>query len=250
MALKVPCGKCLGCMKDRAGTWALRCYHESQCHTNNSFLTITYDDYHCPNELVKDDLQQLIRRIRTDYLPHKIRFYGCGEYGDLTKRPHYHCLIFGADFRNGTEVSYSEKMYISQYVNEIWGKGFVTISDFTMATACYTAGYVAKKVKNPFKDEFQIMSRGLGFGWLKKYWKDIVSINQIVVDGQQYPVPPAYIRYAAEKMKDELASVKRYRKKYAEERADKLGLDVYRELRAKQVHLEQSQEKTLRKEKI
>jgi hypothetical protein len=28
----------------------------------------------------------------------KVRFFHCGEYGDLTRRPHYHALIFGYDF--------------------------------------------------------------------------------------------------------------------------------------------------------
>lgn len=237
-------------MKDRAGTWALRCYHESMMHTNNSFLTLTYDDNNLPEGLNRDHLSDFIREVRRDYSPWKIKFYGCGEYGSQTKRPHYHALIFGADFRDGKEFQYSENSYINPYINETWGKGFVTISDFTMATACYTAGYVAKKINKPFKDEFQSMSRGLGFDWLKKYWKDIVNTNQVIIDGQKYPVPPAYIRYAEEKMSNELSSVKRFRKKFAQEKAEKQGLDVYREQRAKQKYLEQSQLKSERKEKI
>lgn len=250
MALQVPCGKCIGCMADRASSWAIRCYHESQFHQHNSFLTITYDDSNLPENLCKSDLQDFIRSIRNDYSPHRIKYYGCGEYGDKTRRPHYHLLVFGADFRDGKEIQFTETSYGSDYLQSKWKKGIIQVDDFTMGTACYVAGYVTKKIKKPFKDEFQIMSRGIGFDWLKKYWKDVKNINQITINGQKYPVPPAYIRYAEERMNNELQTVKRFRKKIAEQKTKKLGLDRFREYRAKEKHMVHSQEKKLRSEKI
>jgi hypothetical protein len=36
--------------------------------------------------------------LRKKISPLKIRFFHCGEYGDKTRRPHYHALIFGYGF--------------------------------------------------------------------------------------------------------------------------------------------------------
>jgi hypothetical protein len=45
--------------------------------------------------------QKFMKRLRDRIKPLKIRFFHCGEYGDLTRRPHYHALIFGYDFPDG-----------------------------------------------------------------------------------------------------------------------------------------------------
>ena len=39
-----------------------------------------------------------MKRLRKKLHPLKIRFFHCGEYGDKTRRPHYHALIFGYSF--------------------------------------------------------------------------------------------------------------------------------------------------------
>jgi hypothetical protein len=39
--------------------------------------------------------QKFMKRLRDRIKPLKIRFFHCGEYGDKTRRPHYHALIFG-----------------------------------------------------------------------------------------------------------------------------------------------------------
>lgn len=44
--LKLPCGKCIGCLLERSRQWAVRCIHEASLHNQNCFLTLTYDDYH------------------------------------------------------------------------------------------------------------------------------------------------------------------------------------------------------------
>lgn len=250
MAIQVPCGKCIGCLADKASSWAIRCYHESYFYDQNSFLTLTYDDRHYPGKLVKEDFQKFIREVRDYCGSLKVKFYGCGEYGEQTGRAHYHILIFGTDFRNGQEIQYTKNSFLNPVVTELWGRGHVTISDFTMATACYTAGYVAKKLKHPDRDEFQAMSQGLGFSWIREHWRDVLKSNQITIDGQQYPVPPAYIRYMEERQNNELDQVKRFRKAFAEAKYEKQGLDQYRERRAKQCYMEQTQAKKERNEKL
>ena len=46
--VKVPCGKCIGCLLDRSRMWADRCMLEMQYHESNLFVTLTYDDVHVP----------------------------------------------------------------------------------------------------------------------------------------------------------------------------------------------------------
>ena len=44
--LEVPCGKCIGCKRQRVRAWAVRCLHEAQMHKENCFVTLTFDDAH------------------------------------------------------------------------------------------------------------------------------------------------------------------------------------------------------------
>lgn len=41
--IKIPCGGCIGCRMQRTQDWATRCLHESQLHSANCALTLTYD---------------------------------------------------------------------------------------------------------------------------------------------------------------------------------------------------------------
>lgn len=248
-ALQVPCGKCAGCRADRALAWSIRSYQEASLYPQNSFITLTYSDEHLPEKLVKKDLQDFFREIRKQDIP--IRYYACGEYGDRTNRPHYHALIFGQDFRFGTEVKIDDQMYMVPELSEIWGKGFVTCSDFSMATACYVAGYVGKKIGSEC-DSFQIMSRkpGIGFNWLRKFYRDIQKTNSVIIEGQEFPVPAAYIRWAEENMNNELKGVKEYRQKRMAKMPIEKIIDRRREAKAKQTHAEQRIQHQKQKEKI
>ena len=40
----VSCGQCIGCRLERSRQWAVRCMHEASLHTDNCFITLTYDD--------------------------------------------------------------------------------------------------------------------------------------------------------------------------------------------------------------
>ena len=50
LAIHIPCGRCLGCKADQSLMWSIRCYHESQLHDQCSFITLTYDDAHLPQD--------------------------------------------------------------------------------------------------------------------------------------------------------------------------------------------------------
>lgn len=207
--LTVPCGKCAGCRKDQSLMWSIRGYHESQEHDQNSFITLTYDDYHLPSDgkISKEALQKFFKRLRRDGT--KIRYLACGEYGGLTRRPHYHAIIFGKDWLEGA-IPITDKLYTNQHLYDYWQQGHVSIAPVTMASICYVCGYVNKKRDDD--DTFNLMSRrpGIGHTWLDKYGDDIARTGVVSIEGQSYQVPKRYLDWKPE----ELFGVKKDRAQY------------------------------------
>lgn len=197
--ITVPCGKCIGCVKDHANAWAVRCYHESTLHAQNSFLTLTYDDAHLPadGKLCKEHVQKYFKRARFHGL--KQRYFYCGEYGSKTRRPHYHILTFGQDFLGGAEKF--GDYYINPLLTDIWGLGHVTCAPMEPATTFYVAGYTLKNAESDDCFHHASTRPYIGAGWLKPFYDDIVRTGCVVIDGRRFPVPASYLRrpeYAAE----------------------------------------------------
>lgn len=143
-----PCQKCIGCRIDRSRDWAIRAVHEASMHDTNCFLTLTYEDKHLPPDYSLDltAYQQFLKRLRS-HIGSPIKFFGCGEYGDLEQRPHYHFLIFGwrpSDLKLHTEKN-GVKTYTSEKLSGLWPYGFNTVGELTYQTAAYCARYVLKK---------------------------------------------------------------------------------------------------------
>lgn len=177
----------------RSAQWAVRAYHESQLHEKNCFITLTYDDEYLPSDgkISKKHLNDFWRELRRTLPPRSVRYLACGEYGGKTRRPHYHALIFGADFR-GDSRPIRQGAYTSPSVEKIWGKGLIDIAPLSMGTCCYVAGYATKKLGDP--DTFVVMSRmpGLGHGWTDKYEHEIRAHGAVVIDGRRLPIPKRY----------------------------------------------------------
>jgi len=158
--LAFPCGHCEACRAAQSSVWTLRMQLESLLHSTMAFITLTYDDkklgYH-PRSLEPSHTQAWLKRLRFQ-LNYPIRYYLCGEYGEKTKRPHYHAVIYG--------------LKPSDYplVEKTWGYGNVKVETGRVESLAYVAGYVTKKLgvikTNPFyKDrtpEFHRCSQGLG----------------------------------------------------------------------------------------
>lgn len=234
-SLKLPCGQCIGCRIDRSRAWAIRCMHESQMHPDNCFINLTFSDEHLPADYSVDvrHLQLFMKRLRKS-LPHKIRFFACGEYGDKNLRPHYHALLFNHSFndlklwRENKEPS--KNLYTSATLQSLWPYGFSTIGQVTFQSAAYVARYVMKKVtgaraENHYKrvhpltlqavsvkPEFLVQSRrpGLGATWLEKYKADVYPSDFIVYDGRKINMPRFYDLRLKE---EEINKLKRDRKK-------------------------------------
>lgn len=199
--LQVPCGKCTGCRADQALMWSIRAYHESTQHVNNSFITLTYDDAHLPEDgkIVKKDLQDFFKRLRKRLHPQKIRYIACGEYGEQTRRPHYHAIIFGEDFTSD-RIDLSDSLYSSYILTETWQSGQVSIAPVTMSSICYVCGYVTKKIGDA--DTFSLMSRrpGIGHRWLEKYSDDIARTGSVTIEGREFPVPKRYLDWDSDNL--------------------------------------------------
>ncbi|QCS37407.1 replication initiation protein [Tortoise microvirus 100] len=131
-----PCGRCEWCRKQQASIWSLRLQFEAMRWQNIGFVTLTYNDLHVPDgyNLSPEHLQSFLKRLRF-YLPYKIKFFACGEYGTKRGRPHYHLVIFGL------------KPEDYKYISIAWSYGFVDVSPLLSANGlAYVAKYTTKKI--------------------------------------------------------------------------------------------------------
>lgn len=131
-----PCGQCLHCRINKARMWTFRLLLENYVSSETIFVTLTYDDNKLPigRNLVKYDYQNFLKRLRYRIKPRTFRYFGVGEYGDKTNRPHYHIILFNVG------VSDSES------IEKSWTKGFVYVGEFNKYSARYVTGYVVKKM--------------------------------------------------------------------------------------------------------
>lgn len=209
--LNLPCGQCVGCRLKRAQTWALRCVHESKMHTENCFITLTYNDANLPSDgsLRHEDFQKFMKRfterVRYSGDKRKIRFYMCGEYGEKLGRPHYHACIFNYDFPDKVHKrnnALGDKIYSSEFLDDCWNMsdpGMCEIGSVTMESAGYVARYIMKKITGDdavahygdLKPEYTNMSKGIGKAWFEKNYRDIYPSDFIIHDGRRFS-PPRY----------------------------------------------------------
>ena len=125
--IKLPCGRCIGCRLEYSRQWAIRCVHEAQLYDENAFLTLTYDQEHCPEDYSVSvrEIQTFMKRLRKQ-TGIKLRFLACGEYGEKFSRPHYHFLIFGYGFPDkylDKMTDAGELLYRSPLLESVWKKG-------------------------------------------------------------------------------------------------------------------------------
>lgn len=185
----IPCGKCEGCLIDKANEWATRACLEAQKWPANAFLTLTYAPEYLPKKrtLKKKDLQDFWKRLRKHLNTEKIRYMACGEYGPKTLRPHYHAVVFNywpKDAKPYKKNLVGDFLYTSKELEHIWGKGFVVVGHVDYESAAYVARYTFKKaygadqlpVKLGREKEFRLASRrpGIGdFNWNSELGKKI-----------------------------------------------------------------------------
>lgn len=226
----LPCGQCICCRLNYGRSWAVRMMCEAEYHEFNYFVTLTYDDRFLPRSVCYDlntdslkdttlqprDLQLFMKRLRArchdEYGVDGVKFYACGEYGELLDRPHYHLCLFGmpdlSDRFEFLKRNNSVVHYTCDLIADAWRDprsdisiGFHSICEFNYETAAYTGRYMTKKLKGlPFKllheldadvmaaaggsiryQPFARMSRrpGLGYDYFREHSFEILKTDSI-----------------------------------------------------------------------
>lgn len=218
LKMDIPCGQCIGCRIEKSREWALRCVHEASLYSQNCAITLTFDDLHLDpkGSLVKSDFQKFMKRLRDKYCgvdvvsgsrnPRPIRYFHCGEYGEVDKRPHHHACLFNFDFVDKQFECLSkggEKLYSSQSLADLWDCGFATVTEFCYESAAYVARYVTKKLTGPRAKEYgeripsyiSMSNRpGIGGRWFEQFEGDAFPKDYLTYRGVKFKVPKYYDR--------------------------------------------------------
>ena len=244
------CGQCIGCRLDYSLEWAQRIMHEKTLHEQSWFITLTYNDENLPisqsidNEtgeyfenstLKPKELQDFLKRLRDHQerdFDKKIRFFACGEYGDQSARRHYHAIIFGLqipDLKTYKISANKDMIYTSEYLEKIWGKGFVTVGEVTTESAAYVRRYIMKKQKGFLAEDYKVlkiepeftrMSRRPGIG--REYYeanKEMFKLDEVFIKKKNGTIKLKPARYYEKKYDlenpKELEKIKKHRREIA-----------------------------------
>lgn len=291
--LNIPCRSCIGCNQASAREWSVRGYHEAKSHNhdvtdpitritdeipNSCVVTLTYNPDHLPEDglLDKKALRGFLQRLRnlriaehkkrTPNTPYKnIRFFGCGEYGGKTSRPHFHIVLHGESFsdRYNLHSGDLQKLEGSYTLDKLWSKklspsepktnmGRATVDSFTFAGAAYVSGYVAKKLNSldgwkhqgpireetdpsgvttfkPISPEFRAMSNhpGLGHDWITRRvnWHHVYKYDQVAISEWKFHPPKYYDQVFERNYPDLMHDVRENRRDGQHEYAEEWGHD-------------------------
>lgn len=203
--IELPCGQCIGCRLEKSRQWAVRCVNEAQLYEDNSFVTLTFNNQSLGSQtsLVKSDFQKFIKRLRKS-TNHKIRYFHCGEYGELLSRPHHHAIIFNHDFHDKILYSIQNeiKLYVSPTLQRLWPFGFSSIGEVNFETAAYVARYTLKKRTGKDAAEYygdrlppyntMSLKPGIGEQWIQRYLSDVYPWDEVSIRTNIRCKPPKY----------------------------------------------------------
>nr|WEY17963.1 MAG: replication initiation protein [Microvirus Sku126] len=152
-----PCRSCLACLNMSRYHWVKKLELEKLSWKYTYFITITYNDDNLPDELKVRDLQNFIKYLRKLIAPAKLRYFGAGEYGNKTKRPHYHIIIF-TDYEFSLSYLKSTKsglLYSCELMEKAWKhKGYIWVAfDFNSASFAYVATYSNKNFLKQYQNQ-------------------------------------------------------------------------------------------------
>jgi hypothetical protein len=224
----IPCGRCTECRLAYSREWANRCVLESLLYKSNWFITLTYNPEQIPtlrldtgelyrggvqevqngkvlvsNTLFHDDVQKFLKKLRFHLAKAgepEIRYYMCGEYGSTTQRPHYHMIVYNLNVPDLEFYKLNElhqPYFQSEWLEKMWGHGFVTLGEVNWNTCAYVARYIMKKVKGDKAEEFyksigktpeytrMSLKPGIGAKYYELNKEQIYKFDQIIIPGKQ-----------------------------------------------------------------
>jgi len=197
--IAVPCTRCMPCRVNHSQEWTFRLEQEMEVCSSAHFLTLTYSDENITRNdlghgiLIKEDLQKFFKRLRyhtnevykeqaqklrfneTLKVP-SIRYYGVGEYGGETYRPHYHA------------IAYNIPLSVLKSIEQIWKHGHVKIGTVTRQSISYVTKYITKVDTRELdlmdlSKPFNVMSKGIGANYVddqtRSYHDKTVSLYTI-----------------------------------------------------------------------
>ncbi len=268
--------------------WSIRIIHEASMHLDsygNSWVTLTYrspgectdgqyrDGLYVPKDysLHPSHVSKFIRSLRRGNRDHRIRYFYCGEYGDINERPHYHLCIFNHSFNDQYLWKDDEGFYTytSESLAKHWPWGFSTVAELNLRTAAYTAGYAFKKITGKrawdhylrcdehgeaywLMPEYCRMSTGrgkpsgIGASFYEKFNSDIfpADVSPVPGHGSRQLVPRYYQNILAEQEPEMLADIKELRQKFITAHAADFTPERLRDkyicARAKESHLKRN----------
>lgn len=249
VAVELRCGQCIGCRLDHSRQWAVRCMHEAALHEDNCFVTLTYRPECLPEDgsLRVRDFQLFLKRLRARFPERRLKFYHCGEYGERTRRPHYHACIFGFDFPDKVlfkETPSGAPLFSSSLCDELWGLGATTVGAVSFESAAYVARYCVAKRTGPdarfhysrvdhatgevlgeLCPEYVTMSRGgrtgrgIAYEWFQRFGNEVFPSDEVIVRGFPASPPRYYSRLYEDAHADLYRAVVKRRIKRAKLRA-------------------------------
>lgn len=246
-SLSIPCGKCLLCRKSRAWEITIRSLMEFQAlpkkvgcfvtlTVSDEFIAQVFPDQKLRHKPFQDFMKRLRRKCERELyafgldVPRQyrqsLRFLMCGEYGEKSKRPHYHVCFFGVDFteRNCDTLGFTRDILNSSvplpvvdrrsgrwysdgshcdspFIAECWPFGQIQCRSLNENAIAYTAGYQLKlDGELPDDEDFEAdpevklhnyvkWSRrpGLGFSYMQKYPDLFRLMHERCPDGFEVP---------------------------------------------------------------
>lgn len=206
---KVDCGRCISCRINKTSQWAVRLLMELPYWDSACFITLTFDDEHLPSDrsVHVEEMQNFFKRVRKN-TGCVIKYYYCGEYGDINFRPHYHAIVFGIDFSPWIylRTQSGRKVFTSDLLADCWQhRGEVTVDEVTPDDCAYVAGYVQKKLygegaafyeQNNLVPPFAHQSNGISLRYSQDHAEQLRRNMYVWYKGHRSPLP----HYVADKV--------------------------------------------------
>jgi hypothetical protein len=243
IGFKLPCRKCIPCLLKMSREKAVRALHEAQMHEDSIFLTLTYNDESIPPDgrLRYQDFQTFMKKLRKKSPHNKISYMVTGEYGEETKRPHYHACLFGywpKDSHHAYNNQRGDRVFGSDGLERLWNHGYISFGQLTLDSASYVARYGAKALghkNDTYKPKHVTSCRpALGKRWIEKYYTNTFERGYVIIDGKKFGIPRYYEDWCKENhpelYKEYMVNIKLPKMEKAEEISRKEELSYFTEM--------------------